>query len=71
MKSSGSSSWHKEPIKAVEELLAKAEDRLKKEEKFTVGDYIKLLQIRGELGDEAPTKVEVQWVEPAEPSVSR
>jgi hypothetical protein len=66
-----SSSWHKDPVKAVEQLLVKAEEKLSSDEKFTVGDYIRLLQLREELGDEAPNKVEVLWVEPTEPSVSR
>jgi hypothetical protein len=68
MREKRSSSWHKDPVKAVEELLVKAEKKLGSDEKFTVGDYIRLLQLREELGDEAPTKVEVLWVEPTEPS---
>jgi len=71
MKKDNVPSWHKNPVKAVEALLMKVESKLQSEEKFSVGDYIRLLQIHEELGDDVPTKVEVLWVEPAEPSVSR
>ena len=71
MKKDKGPSWHKNPVKAVEALLMKVEGKLQSEEKFSVGDYIRLLQIHEELGDDVATKVEVRWVEPAEPSVSR
>ncbi len=70
MRNKRSSSWHKDPVKAVEQLLVKAEETLNTEVKFSVGDYIRLLQIREELGDDAPNKIEVQWVEPAVPNES-
>ena len=33
---------------------------------MSVGDFIRLVQLRDGLGEEAPTEVRVTWVEPAE-----
>lgn len=55
--------WHKNPVHAVEQLLMQAEEKLKAESKFTVGDYLRLLQMREELEQDEPKHIEVTWVE--------
>jgi hypothetical protein len=34
--------------------------------KMSVADFIRLVQLRGELGEEAPKEIRVTWVEPIE-----
>ena len=55
--------WHKNPVHAVEQLLMQAEEKLKAESKFTVGDYLRLLQMREELEQDEPKNIEVSWIE--------
>lgn len=48
----------------VDTLLAAMEDKMSSDDpKFTVADYIRLLQLRREIAEEAPTAIEVTWVE--------
>lgn len=55
----------KERAEAIEGILQNFEEKLTTADvKATLGDYIKLLQLKKELGDEAPSKIEVTWVEP-------
>ncbi|MGD0498497.1 MAG: hypothetical protein ABSC23_08670 [Bryobacteraceae bacterium] len=46
---------------AIGAIEAKVRD---KELKPTIGDYLKLLQMEQELGEEAPKEITVRWVEP-------
>jgi len=49
----------------VNKLLKSIEQRLEKDElKATLGDFIRLLQLKKELEDEEPREIEVRWVEP-------
>ncbi len=49
----------------VNKLLKSIERRLEKDElKATLGDFIRLLQLKKELEDEEPREIEVRWVEP-------
>ena len=52
---------------AVDKMIKEFKDKLKEEApKMTVGDFIRLVQLREELGEEAPREIKVTWVEPAE-----
>jgi len=61
-----------EPGKSTEQgvldrLIKDFEERLKNNQiKLTVGDYIRLMQLRKELGQEEPKEIKVTWVEPTE-----
>ena len=56
---------HKKQSEVVEELLEKVEQKLGKGEvKASLGDYIRLVQLRKELEDEEPREIEVRWVDP-------
>jgi hypothetical protein len=49
----------------VEGILRKLEATFKKKPlKGTLADYIRLVQLRQELGDEEPREIRVTWVEP-------
>ena len=49
----------------VEELIEKFEKKLGKDDvKATLGDYIRLLQLRKELDEEELREIEVKWVDP-------
>ena len=61
---------HKDPIRTIELMLGKIEAKLVEDFKFTVADYIKLLQLHEELESDAPKKVEVTWTDVLEQSVS-
>lgn len=52
----------------VEVLLKKVADKLKSQDaKASLGDYIKLVQLRKELNeDEQPREIRVTWIEPSE-----
>ena len=51
----------------VRNMLTKIEAKISGEAgKTTVGDYIRLVQLEKELGEESPKGVNVRWVEPAE-----
>lgn len=53
----------------VRELLAQVEEKLSGPDvKVTLGDYIRLVQLRKELDEEEPRDIRVTWVEPEEKS---
>lgn len=55
----------------VRELLAQVEEKLSGPDvKVTLGDYIRLVQLRKELDEEEPRDIRVTWVEPEEKSGS-
>ena len=57
-------SWADEEVEIVEGMLKKVQSRLDAEEgKASVGDFIRLLQLRSELSGNQPREVEVKWVE--------
>ena len=58
----------KNPARTIETMLGKIEEKLVEDFKFTVGDYIKLLQLHEELECDAPKKIEVTWTDALEPS---
>jgi hypothetical protein len=62
--------WHKDPVQTVELMLGKIEQKLAADFKFTIGDYIRLLQLHGELEADAPKNIEVTWTDVLEPSGS-
>jgi hypothetical protein len=48
----------------VEQILAKLEKTLSTQKvKATLGDYIRLVQLRRELGDAEPREIRVTWVD--------
>jgi len=52
---------------AVDQMIEGFKKKLEKEHpKMSVGDFIRLVQLRGELGEDAPREIRVTWVEPAE-----
>jgi hypothetical protein len=52
---------------AVRDLLRKVEEKMANEDlKATLGDYIKLIQLSKELGDEPKTEIKVTWIEEPE-----
>ncbi len=52
---------------AVERMIMEFKKKLDKEQpKMSVSDFIRLVQLRGELGEEAPREIRVTWVEPPE-----
>jgi len=52
---------------AVDKMILGFKKKLgKTEPKMTVSDFIRLVQLRGELGEEAPREIKVTWVEPVE-----
>jgi hypothetical protein len=51
---------------AVQSMLTKIEKKMSGDQmKATLGDYIRLVQLRKELGDEPLKEIKVTWVEPA------
>ncbi len=53
--------------KVVDELIADFKEKLKNNKvKMTVGDFIRLMQLRSELKAEQPKEIRVTWVDPAE-----
>ena len=55
--------------KVLEEVLTKMEEQLKTNDfKPSLGDYLKLVQLEKEVGDEEPKEIKVTWVEPVKPS---
>jgi hypothetical protein len=54
----------KDPARKIQDLLANMEKKLGSEDiKFTVGDYLRLLQAQQELDRETPRDIEVTWVD--------
>lgn len=52
---------------AVDKMIKGFKKKLDKADpKMSVGDFIRLVQLRGELGEDAPREIRVTWVEPAE-----
>jgi hypothetical protein len=52
---------------AIETLIKQFEDKLRKESvNLSVGEYIRLKQLRKELDVEEPKEIRVTWVEPTE-----
>jgi hypothetical protein len=51
-------------------MLGKIEEKLDENFKFTVGDYIRLLQLHEALEDDGPKDIEVTWTDVLEPSGS-
>lgn len=53
---------------AVKKILLNVEKKMAgKELKATLGDYIKLIQLQKEMGEEPARELKVTWVEPVEP----
>lgn len=50
----------------IAELLAAVEDKFGGEIKWTIGDYIRLLQAWEEFDRETPRNIEVTWVDSLE-----
>jgi hypothetical protein len=51
----------------VDDLLQKVADTLRGSDvKATLADYIRLVQLQKELGEEDPTEIKVTWIEPKE-----
>jgi hypothetical protein len=54
-------------IKIIEEMLASIEKKINvagQSEKASLGDYIRLLQLRAEMEGIEPKEISVQWIEP-------
>ena len=59
--------WYEQKAKLIDEILARLEERLKKSDfRASVGDFIRLLELRKELEEERPREIVVRWVEPSE-----
>ncbi len=57
----------KTKVELIEEMLSEFKEKLEEGEvKVTVGDFIKLLQLREELEKEEPKEIRVRWVETQE-----
>ena len=53
----------------IEKILCNVEKKMSAENvKATLGDYIKLLQLAKEMGEEPKTEIKVTWIE--EPEIS-
>ena len=53
----------------LEKLIVKMEESLNGSDvKASLGDYLKLVQLEKEIGEEAPQEIKVTWVEPDKPS---
>jgi len=61
---------HKDPARKIEVMLGKIEAKLVDDFKFTVGDYIRLLQFHEELESDAPQNIEVTWTDVLQTSES-
>jgi len=58
--------WYQQKAELIDEILARLEERLKKSDfKASVGDFIRLLELRKELEEERPREIVVTWVEPS------
>ncbi len=58
--------WYQRKAELIDEILARLEERLKKSDfKASVGDFIRLLELRKELEEERPREIVVTWVEPS------
>jgi hypothetical protein len=51
----------------VDQMIGDFKKKLKEGEvKVTVGDFIRLLQLQGEMREEEPKEIRVTWVEPTQ-----
>lgn len=56
--------WYEQKAALIDEILGRLEERLKKSDfKASVGDFIRLLELRKELEEERPREIVVTWVE--------
>ena len=54
--------WSSERAVAVERMIRQMEDKLGVDQfKASIGDYIRLIQVRKELGEERPSEMVVTW----------
>jgi hypothetical protein len=59
--------WYEEKAALIDEILKRVEERLIGNDfKATVGDFIRLLEIRKALEEDRPREITVRWVEPSE-----
>ena len=59
--------WLRQKAEIVDGLLQNMEEKLQEPEfKASIGDFIRLLQLRKELEEERPREITVRWVEPSE-----
>lgn len=59
--------WYEEKAALIDTLLKRVEERLIGDDfKATIGDFIRLLEIRKALEEERPREITVRWVEPSE-----
>jgi hypothetical protein len=61
-------SRRKDPARKIADLLAAIEGRFGQDIKFTVGDYIRLLQAAEEFDRDTPRDIEVTWVDSLKPT---
>lgn len=58
--------WSRGKMEKLDKLLAVIEAKLVSGEyKASIGDFIRLLQLRKELEDERPREITITWVEPS------
>ena len=59
--------WHQQKAKLIDEILRRVEAQLKDGDfRVSVGDFIRLLEMRKVLEEERPREITVRWVEPSE-----
>ncbi len=59
--------WAEQRLRRLDELLDKVEAKLQAQNfRPSVGDFVRLLQLRREFEDERPREITVTWVEPSE-----
>ena len=62
----GERNWSRGKLEKLDELLAVIEAKLVSGEyRASIGDFIRLLQLRKELEDERPREITITWVEPS------
>lgn len=62
-----SQDWFRQKAKTIDALLKSIEEKLKHPDfKVSIGDFIRLLQLRKEMEQELPREITVTWVEPSE-----
>jgi len=58
--------WAEERLRRIDSLLDMVEEKLgERNFRPSVGDFVRLLQLRKELEDERPREITVTWVEPS------
>ena len=59
--------WGTEKARRIDALLQTVETKIGGEQfKASVGDFVRLLQLRKEIEDVRPQEITVRWVEPSE-----